>query len=537
MLREAYGLPRPLHRVRRTRGLTVTAEDGVALATEHYGPRAKAGVTFPTLLMRVPYGLRGFAAVAEAYAERGFNVVLQACRGTGPSGGEFDPLNNERADGLATLAWIRQQPWYDGRVGLSGPSYLGYATWAISDALPKASAICTKVTSAEFRSVLFPGGAFHLGLVLSWLQTVEGIRRNTLRFGFHMIAGGIDRRTLKASMKLPLRDADRRTIGHTVPFWQRWSGPDITQDSFWEPVDHTHRITARTPPNHFVSGWYDFMIDQLLRDYRTMVEAGHTPYLTIGPWVHVSPELQVVSMRETITWMRAHLCGDRDGLREKPVRLHISGRNEWREYDTFPTPGDDQIWHLHPDKVLSPRPVRNSEPDRYRYDPAKPTPNLGGAIFAFHGAGPVDQKPLEERPDVLSYTSEPLFSDVTIIGSVRVTLFARASLPNADFFVRLCDVDENGTSINICDGIVRVTSSAPAVPDDIWRLNIRLHATAHCFLREHRLRLQVSSGAHPRYARNTGTDEPLGTATKLVAADIEIFHDPLHPSVVILPVQ
>jgi putative CocE/NonD family hydrolase len=536
-VRRAYGLSRPRYKVTRTRGIVIPARDGTPLETEVFSPRPRPLESDPTLLMRVPYGLRGFSSVAEVYAGRGFHVVIQACRGTGGSGGEFDPLSHERDDGLVTLEWIKAQSWFDGRIGLSGPSYLGYATWAICDALPKTAAMATKVTSAEFRSVLFPGGGFHLGLGLSWLQIIEGLRHGGLRLSWRMLRGGIDKRTAKVSMMLPLKKADRRLVGRTVPFWQRWSESAFGEERFWEALDHTHRLGARTPPNHFISGWYDFMVDQLLRDYRTLVEAGQTPYLTVGPWVHVSPELQRVSMRETITWMRAHLSGDREGLRDRPVRLYISGRNEWQDYDAFPGAGDDQIWHLHPEGVLAPRPVRHDPPDRYRYDPRHPTPNLGGAIFAFRGAGPVDQSALESRKDVLTFTSEPLFSDVTVIGNARVTLYARSSLTNTDFFVRLCDVDSHGVSINICDGIVRMTSGAPAVPDDIWKLNIRLHATGHCFRRDHRLRLQISSGAHPRYARNTGTDEPPGEATTLVAADIEIFHDPEHPSVLVLPVQ
>jgi putative CocE/NonD family hydrolase len=181
--------------------------------------------------------------------------------------------------------------------------------------------------------------------------------------------------------------------------------------------------------------------------------------------------------------------------------------------------------------------VKASEPDAYTYDPRKPTPAVGGAMFAFKGAGPVDNAKLEQRDDVLTYTSEPLFNPVTIIGNVRVTLYARASLPNADFFVRLCDVDEKGVSTNICDGLIRMTSAAPAVVDDIWKLNFKLHATAHCFKQDHRLRVIVASGAHPRFARNTGTDEPFGEATTLVPADIEIFHDPTHPTALHLPVH
>ncbi len=532
----AARLPRRLTRATRNRGVRIAMRDGVHLVTDIYLSRLPDRQ--PTLLIRVPYGLRAFGAAAEALAERGFNVVIQACRGTDKSEGEFEPLAYERNDGLDTLAWIKQQPWYDGRLGTAGPSYLGYAQWAISDSLPKQAAMAIRVSSAEFRSVVFPHDTFALGLWLGWIQVVDGIRRDPWRIARRIGKGEIERRTWRASMTLPLVNADRSVTGHDIPFWKRWLSDSIGSDPFWVELDHTHRLGSRTPPTSFISGWYDFMLDQLLRDYETLVDAGGKPFLEIGPWYHTHGDLQLEGIRDCLPWMNAQLKGDRSGLREHPVRLWMSGRDRWQEFDAFP-PGtpDSQIWHLHPGKVLALRGANASPPDTYRYDPADPTPNVGGAFFAFVGAGPVDQAPLEKRNDVLVYTSEPLFSDITVIGNVQATIYARASIPNADFFVKLCDVDETGKSINICDGLVRKTSADPAEPDDIWKLKIRLHATAHTFKRDHRLRLIVCSGAHPRYARNTGTDESFGTTTKLVAADLEIFHDHAHPSAINLPVH
>jgi putative CocE/NonD family hydrolase len=535
LLADRARLPKRKCGVRVTKDVMVTMPDGIQLATRLFEPRLPG--PHPTILMREPYGLSGFSTIGEIYAERGYNVVLQACRGTDRSGGEFDPFGHEREDGLATLDWIKRQSWYDGRLGTSGPSYLGYAQWAICDALPKQAAMAVKVTSSEFRSIVFPSGGLAVGLWLSWIQTVEGIRGNPMRTAQRMFTGGIERATLRATMKLPLKDADRRVTGHVVPFWKRWMDEAIGNDAFWEPLDHSHRLGRRTPPVSFVSGWSDFMLDQLLRDYARLVDAGQSPQLTIGPWTHVSPELQMESVRQTLDWMDAKLLGDGSRMRHRPVRLWISGAERWQEFDAYPpAEPDQQIWQLHPGGVLSQRPVKASPPDRYTYDPADPTPAVGGAMFAFQGAGPVDQAPLERRKDVLVYTSEPLVADLTILGQVRVALHARASLPNADLFVRLSDVDAAGTSINVCDGIIRKTSADPAVPDDIWKLNFRMHAAAHTFRRGHRLRVVVASGAHPRYARNTGTDEPLGEATTLLKAEIEVFHDPQHPSAVHLPV-
>jgi putative CocE/NonD family hydrolase len=262
----------------------------------------------------------------------------------------------------------------------------------------------------------------------------------------------------------------------------------------------------------------------LLANYQRLVSLGHTPYLTVGTWTHIADELQRDNLRETLIWMRAKLMGDPSGLREKPVRIHISGLGEWREFDAYP-PGAPHLerWTIGAKRRLVRGEAAEDGSDRYRYDPADPTPNLGGAIFAFTGAGPVDNAARESRADVLSYTSEPLAEDLLIIGQVHVSVRARASVPHVDFFLRLCDVDQAGVSININDGLFRVTPETPREADGSWSLAFMLHATAHCFRAGHRLRLQVSSGAHPRYARNLGTDEPAGEATTLVANDVEVF--------------
>lgn len=536
LLATLYRLPRRTNGVRATRDIAVRAPDGVALMTDHYAPDLPG--KHPTMLMRAPYGRRGFGTVCEAFAERGFNVVLQACRGTDSSGGEFDPLRHEREDGLAALEWIKAQDWFDGRLGTTGPSYLGYAQWAISDALPAHSAMSIKVSSAEFRSVAFPNGAFHLQLWLSWLQVVDGIRRAPMEMSRRMMTGDVERRTETASMILPLVEADEFVTGRRVPFWRRWFDSAVEDGPFWEEIDHRHRLGPGSPPNHFVSGWYDIMIDQLLRDYSALAAVSGKHQLTVGPWIHTAGELQAESMRQTIPWMRAHLAGDRSGLREKPVKLYVMGLERWREFDAWPPPGGTPLkLHLGGEGTLAAAPPPELPASRYTYDPAEPTPNLGGAIFAFAGAGPRDNRPLEKRADVLGFTSVPLSAPLTVIGNAEAVLFVRSSLEHTDFFVRLCGVAPNGKSTNICDGLTRLTpGSTEADADGVRKVTVRLHATAHSFRPGHAIRVLVASGAHPRFARNLGTDEPIGVATRMAAAEQEIFHDPARPSAVTLPV-
>ncbi|HHG91320.1 MAG TPA: CocE/NonD family hydrolase [Devosia sp.] len=533
---QMYSLPPARFGVRTQRNIEVPAADGIALLTDIYTPKDKGG--HPTLVMRTPYGRFGFGVVAQIYAEHGFRTVLQACRGTDGSGGEFNPLVNEREDGLATLEWIKQQDWFDGRLGTTGPSYLGYAQWAICDALPQGAAISAKSTSSDFQSIVFPNDAFSLQLWLSWLQTVDGLDSELFGMTLRMATGDVERRTKSIAMQLPLAEADVAAIGKVSPFWRQWFEQAIDNPPFWDARRHTQRLDENTPPNCFVTGWYDLMLDEHLADYQRLVAAGHTPHLTIGRWTHTDNELQGACLSQTLSWMSAHLLGQKHALRKKPVRIYISGSEKWLESDTFPpAPTSPETFFLREADFLGLEPGTPPGSTSYRYDPADPTPNIGGAIFAFVGAGARDNEKLEARADVRTFTCAPLHQDLVIIGNARIVLYVRSSLEHTDFFVRLCDVDLHGVSTNISDAIMRMKPGKFS-PDakGVCRLEFPLHACAHTFLKGHRIRLQVSSGAHPRFARNLGTDEPIGTATKMVAADQEIFHGKEYPSAVSLPV-
>ncbi len=208
------------------------------------------------------------------------------------------------------------------------------------------------------------------------------------------------------------------------------------------------------------------------------------------------------------------------------------GEETWRDFPSWPPPGyAPRRYCLQPGGGLSVLPPGESAPDRYRYDPADPTPAAGG-VRMVRDSGRVDNTALEARPDVLTYTTAPLERDVEVIGEVSAEIWVRSTLRHADVFVRLCDVDPRGRSFNVCDGLVRLAGA-----DQPTRAAVRLWPTAHRFRRGHRIRVQVSSGAFPRYARNPGTGEPHATAAVLRAAEQSVFHDQEHPSAIILPVR
>lgn len=528
--------PAETHRIAVDRNLKIPMPDGVTLLANHYYPRGLG--KRPTILVRSPYGRSGFISFLYGwpFAERGFHVLIQSCRGTFGSGGELNPFLQERADGLATIEWLKAQDWFNGQLATVGQSYLGFTQWTIAlDAGPTLKAMSTWITSADYRSVTYPGGALALESRLAWAGSSQ--QKEVSLLGALAGLFRSNRKIEAAYRHLPLSEADQVAIGRPIRFWREWLAHDRPGDPWWAAYDLSGTVANVTAPNHMGGGWYDVFLPQTIRDYLSLKQARREPYLTIGPWTHADLESAKTTLRESIAWFRAHLLDDRSGLRGAPVRIFVMGADEWRDLSAWPPAGfKPQRWHLQPGGGLAPGLPPESEPDRYRYDPADPTPNVGGASMG-RVSGPQDNRALEARPDVLVYTSAIIDSDLEIIGPISADLYVHSSLEHTDLFTRLCDVDPSGKSTNICDGLLRLVPGQPAPqPDGCLRIHIDLWPTAYRFRRGHRLRLQVSSGAFPRWARNLGSGEPLATGTTLKVADQSVFHDPAHPSAVTLPV-
>jgi uncharacterized protein len=519
------------------RDIPIPVPDGVNLLADRYYPTQDS--QSPTILVRSPYGRSGFIldAAFRIFAERGFQVLVQSCRGTFGSGGDFYPFHHEREDGLATVAWLKAQPWFSGAFAMFGPSYLSYVQWAIADAAgPELKALVPIVTTAEFRSVTYPGESFALNTILFWAQEMVFQEEPPIKLilsRFHHI-----NLLEQAYLHLPLSQTDCVAAEQTVNFYQDWLAHNTPGDPYWEQSDHATRIAQVTAPVNLICGWYDVLFLQTLACYHRLRAAGQNPYMTIGPWTHGASVMQPVMMNESLSWCRAYLLNDRDGMRKLPVRLYVMGAEEWREFEEWPPKGfSTQYWYLHAGGILSANEPADSPPDRYRYDPADPTPSVGGSSLS-PNSGVRDNRKLEARQDILVYTSTPLERDLEVIGPLCVELFVKSSLQHTDFFARLCSVNPAGKSVNLSDGILRLIPGQPiAAEDGVLKVQIELWPTAHCFKKGYRIRLQVSSGSHPRFTRNPGSGEPLASATKLVAADQQVFHDPAHPSAIILPVK
>ena len=344
-------------------------------------------------------------------------------------------------------------------------------------------------------------------------------------------------RIRRATRALPVIDAYPKATGGRIGYFEEWLTHPDAGDPYWTSPDATTGGPVPAVPVSLLTGWQDICLDQTLAQYQRLRAAGRTPRLVIGPWSHASAfndDLPIV-VGEALAWLTAQCSRDPAGWAKPPVRVHVGGCGEWRDLPDWPPPqAAEQLWRLAADGTLSTGRAAGPSVSSFRYDPADPTPSVGGQLLTTK-AGPRDNRALEARADVLVFTSAPLPADVEVIGPVSARLRVRASGPHFDVFARLCDVDPRGRSRNICDGLIRHDPSAGAGPDGV-AITVPMSATAYRFRAGHRLRLQVSGGAHPRFARNTGTGEPWATTTRLAAVELNIVHDAPDPGGLSLPV-
>ena len=539
------GLP-PIRtpRVCSVRDLEIPAGDGVVLLADRYYPADYENA--PVLLIRTPYGRRSAnILIARLFAERGYQVLMQALRGTDGSGGQFDGFVMNRDDGPATIAWLREQNWFPGAFATWGASYLGYAQWDLAGtAIVEWKAAIIDVAPADFyHHFMYPGGAFALGNALAWVQLVHSLFRNGRITRPATMLGSIasrvtaGRRFARACAHLPIADADAIATGRRIPYYQEWINHE-TYDSYWAKMDYRANIAHLPPTVHLGAGWMDFFLPDVLESYARLKDSGRTVWLLIGSGAHGRNMTTRTYQRDTFALLDSafHDSGASGCRRLAPVRMRITGRAHWRDASSWPPAHRLTAWYPQPGGALVTHPAPTCEPSRYRYDPSDPTPTTGGTAVALR-AGARDNRAIERRDDVLTFTGIALTTDLTVTGPVQATVYIRSSAIDIDVFVRLCDVHPRGKSVNICDGITRLhVRNFPPDNDGVRRTRVELWPAAHVFHAGHRIRIQISSGAHPRFNRNLGTGQPLASATKLVIAHQEIFHDAQHHTAIELPV-
>jgi putative CocE/NonD family hydrolase len=323
---------------------------------------------------------------------------------------------------------------------------------------------------------------------------------------------------------------------------------DVEATQHMRVADRLARVEI---PTLHTGGWFDSCLQGTIDSFTTMRDLGRESRLIIGPWTHVdfgnrvgAQDFGIMSMRdagahpngswsdEVLAFLRSHLTDDARVKPSSAVRIFVMGRNVWRDEATWPLErARTQRWHLHAGGGLSTAaPPVDVTPSEVDYDPADPVPTWGGPLGLGPGRGPIDQAVVESRPDVLVFTSEVLEQDLEVTGRLRVRLHVQSSAPSTDWVARLCDVDPDGRSVNLCDGIVRLDSGA----DEAREIEIDLWSTSNVFLAGHRLRVQITNSCFPRWDRNLNTGDQRGT--EFTTAHQVLYHDARRPSCIELPV-
>ena len=546
------------------RDLRVPMDDGIELLADLIRPVGDDIPSLPTIVIRGPYGRRGpLADSARALAYEGFTVLFQSCRGTWGSQGLFTPQIDEQRDGIATLRWVRKQPWFTGHLATYGESYMGYTQWAVAGRMTleepenASEALVLITTMPDFGAITWDNGAFALRNALGWTRMMHRMRRGN----FALIGMAFpDPKLEKAFDVLPLSAGDSAATGEQIHWYQDWTRHEKLTHEYWTEQSHAASVADVAAPVSMITGWYDIFLPSQLDDYAHLVEAGRSPRLIIGPWGHTSPGMAAPKHIETIAFLRETFAGA-PASRPTPVRAFETGVGEWHDLESWP-PADSapQVWHLASgggfSTVPTPPPgAADASPGAsgrvgpaatggvtgYTYDPDEATPAVGGPSL-LPKTGPVDNREHEARSDLAVFRSAALDAPLEIAGQPMARIRFRSSAPSYDVFVRITDVHPDGTSMTVCDGIRRIgavgTVDTDPAPDaeGFREVEVSLWPAFHRFAAGHSVGIQISSGAHPRYARNPGSADPAFHAAETQVAVQEISHDGLDASRIELPV-
>jgi len=556
-------------------GVPVKMRDGVTLRADIYRPDADG--KFPVLLQRTPYNKSGGTNFGHRAAGRGYVVIIQDVRGRYTSEGEWYTFIHEAEDGYDTIEWAAGLSYSDGRVGMWGGSYVGATQMLAATAHPPHLAgICPVVTASNYHDGwTYQGGAFEQWFDESW---TSGLAQDTLNRAVGKATNAREGEDALPLTSYPLFNVPAPGVVNSstsalAPYFLDWLGHP-SYDAYWKRLSIEEYYPEIRVPALNIAAWYDIFLGGSLRNFTGLkaraateeARKGQRLLVIIGGHagggrkigdIDFGPEAAKFDEGEiTLTWYDFLFKGVQNEFATgKRVKIFVMGLNQWREEDDWPLArAKTTKYFLHSqgaansargNGALSTSAPASEPADKFTYDPGKPVPTIGGPLCCDGGhlaPGPKDQRTLEEREDVLVYSTPPLEHDLEVTGPVRLEFFASSSAVDTDFTGKLVDVFPDGSAINIAEGILRAkyrdSQETPALltPGKVYPLAVDLWATSNVFRAGHRVRLEISSSNFPRFDRNLNTGESAATSGKWATATNTILHDAAHPSALWLPV-
>lgn len=456
----------------QTTEVMLPMSDGVKLKTYvYYGKEVPEGSSLPVILQRSPYAhsMDIYQVHGKNLAQRGFVYILQFCRGTGQSEGEWEPNVNERQDGLETLHWLQSEPWVK-NIGYWGDSYLASTGWFMADVVPsKVKGMYLGVYGTDRFTSVYSKGMFRHDVLTSWAMENAGYP--------------VDSDYLESCRFMPHYKVDECLWGRKLPWYRQWITAPREDDAYWQQGfwKMLREIPSKVNiPLLITDAWYDHHLGSALKSYETLSwEAKKHTTLIVGCWNHYSEnciewdEPQNLQNREVpimIKWFRTLLMEDR--IPESKVRTYIIGADEWKEYPEWPMPVKSQKkFYFNAGEragsgkklTLSESPAEPLSKTEFTYDPKNPVPSLGAEsmLKSINKVGSMYQPEPGFREDVLSFISEPLEEEFSIAGKMRVYLQVSTDCDDTAFTAKVMEVRGDGKSVNIRSSITTIAADYP----------------------------------------------------------------------------
>ncbi len=530
----------------------IPLRDGLTLAADLVLP---SQLPAPAVVMRTPYGRGGDIATARAnaFANAGYVAVWVDVRGRGDSDGTFAPYRNDGIDGFDVIEWAAAQDWCDGAVATFGGSYPGRIQWLTAlQRPPSLAAMIVLVTPSDpfVEDETAVPGPMHV----HWYRMTDG---RVLQY-----TEAVD--WMDVYRHRPLCELDE-AAGFVSQLW-REECRHQTLDEWWEPVRYQHRIGEVDLPVLHISGWYDDEEIGTPANFAAMVAAGRRGQrLLMGPWGHqVNAGRQLGELdfgHDSVIDLEAAMTGFLDEMVRgrlpaepaSPVRVFLMGANAWLDLPQWPPPSSEELaLYLDSDggansrfgngRLVAAAPADSSPTDDWVHDPDRPVPFITDQSSAQIG-GPDDYAGVETRGDVLVYTGEPLAEPLDVIGPVRLIAHVATSALDTDITAKLIDLHPNGFAQRLCDGLVRLRyregheRTAEVAPGAVYEVEVAMWDTCQRFAPGHRIRLEVASSAHPKFAVNLGIAGDQTIATEATIAHNTLHHDAARPSRLVLTIK
>jgi putative CocE/NonD family hydrolase len=537
----------------------IPMRDGIELAADVYLP-TQASRPAPAIVQSTPYDKSQsifFKTEAEFFQKQGYIVVVHDVRGRGKSEGCWRAFVNDGPDTHDVIEWVACQDWCTGKVGTTGLSYAGWTQWAAAAEMPPHLS-CMISTSAAGRwqqEIPYSYGVFQL--YFGWW--VYLVRRRITEMH------GLEEHDWEAILqRLPLSSIGdfMNPAGET---WQDMLNHD-TLDDHWKSLRFDERYADIDVPCLHVTGWYD-MEDLMgaFHHYEHMMEASparDNQRLIVGPWSHINcrwphssyggldfgPEAALDMDSVHLRWFDYWLKGKQNGVPDDPaVKIFEPGKNAWLHTDRWPLADTETLLFLRfvgETGVLSAASPTTDEPERsYQYNPVDPAPTRMDIKQYPLEDIPLDQTPVESRPDVLSYSSEVLSKELVVSGWSYLKIYAASNCEDTEWHVKITDVHPDGRSMKVTQGCLRASyrdsleKPSPLVPNVIYTFDIELWPTHHVFLPDHCIRVTITSSDFPWFARSMNCFGKIADLATPVIATNSVFHTHIYPSCLKLPVQ